>query len=188
MSFFDRFRKNREPEGPFTKTAGSLSPIMPPAGLPQRSPKAHETFVDALAMFSARKFDEAITKMQEALTLVRAIGYERAEVRCLYDLGIFQLAAGRHAETVATYREALTKARAIRPDLGAEVRELAAQAEQWTGIRDWRVIGIPEHEWHMEIMILRALSVAYTEMGHAAAAAAALAEARDVLHNSPRVR
>lgn len=188
MSLFDRFRRSREQKGPLTKIAGGLSPIMPPADLPDRSPKAHAKFGEALAMFTVRELDQAIAAMQEVLTLVRAIDHRRAETRFLYDLGIFHQANGENAKAVDTYREALRIARAIRPELGAEIRELAAVAEKWTGIADLRAAGIPEHEWHMEILILRALSVVYGEMGRRGDADAALAEARDVLRESPRVR
>lgn len=188
MSLFDRFRKKAQAEKPLTKVEGGLSPIMPPADLPQRSPKAHGTFAGALALFAFRQIEPAIAQMREALALVREIRHRRAEVRMLYDLGIFQQAAGRHAEAVETYGEALAIAREIREELGAELRELAAQAEQWAGRTDARVTGIPEHEWHMEMMILRALSVAYGEMGRTKDAETSLAQALEVLRESPRVR
>lgn len=188
MAILQFFKKRQQPKEPFTQISG-LSPIMPPADLPERSPEAHKLSAEALVAFTLRQFESSTKKIEQALPILRRIGHRRAEVRFLYNLGIVQHALGKYSLAIATYRQGLSLAREIRPELAEEFRELAVQAEALTSItQDFKVIGVPDFEWQVEVMFLSAMAIAFKDNGKLKDADASMAEARRLLRESPRIR
>ncbi len=185
MPNYDINKRKTKPSEPLTKTTGNLSPIFPPADLPERCPEAHQLFSDGLAAFTVRDFDTSLEKFTAALERVQQAEHQLAQLRFLYDIGIVQLAHSEPKAAFEAFQEGLSLARKIPDKLADEYRQLVKQAERLSLATDgMKVIGTPQSENQMEIMFLRALSVASADAGLTREAKAYAEEALQLAHRS----
>jgi len=185
MGFLDRFKRRGGGRRLLTQVGG-LSPLFPPADLPDRSREAHNALSEAVAAFAVGKLEESLRHFQEALAMVRRVSHPKAEVRILYNIGVTYYALGRHEEALRSYQEALAIAREIADDLAREYRELIRQAEELRRVQPGlAVMGIPRHERELEIFLLQAMAKAYEADGRPGDAAARLEEAAHIAAEGP---
>jgi len=139
------------------------------ADLPGASPQAHELLAEASAAFLFRDFERSAARFKDGLVIVRQLDHKRAELRILYDLGVVYDAMEESDLAIAKFGQASKLAHEIRDEFAIESRLLARDAERVAKTSGpSKIIGVPEYEWELEMMCLRALVAVMKGAGRSA--------------------
>jgi hypothetical protein len=172
----------------YRSTKNGLSLIFPPADLPGASPQAHELLAEASAAFLFRDFERSAARFKDGLVIVRQLDHKRAELRILYDLGVVYDAMEESDLAIAKFGQASKLAHEIRDEFAIESRLLARDAERVAKTSGpSKIIGVPEYEWELEMMCLRALVAVMKGAGRSREAEGFIVKLQGLLRESRHV-
>ena len=166
-----------------------LSPILPPANLPNISKEAHKLFCEGTVVFSFHQLETSLEKFKSALNLINLLNYPEAKARCLYNLGICEQALENTDTAVNYFKDALELVRQHRWELSLETRKYNEQAQAIRDmVPDVAVIGSADHELQLEILVLQAMAMSLKLLGKGEEANVCIKEAVEILKGPGALR